>query len=93
MVEQVNLTTTIATHSTPSDGLSGVQSKFRSSDGIAYSDWDFPETAPLVFPALDRLGASTTKEGEKKKSDMAKGMAYVGSYWDKRATAEYVSIF
>lgn len=91
-VEQVNLTATIASRSAHHTGLSGVQSKFRSSDGKTYGEWEFPETAPLVFPALDQLATSTSKEGTQKKSNMAKGMTFVANYWDKRATAEFVSL-
>jgi hypothetical protein len=91
-VEQVNLTDTVVQR-TDASGLSGVASKFRASDGTTYSNWEFPETAPLIFPGLDNLAASTSKEGEKKKSDMAKGLTYVANYLDKRATAEFVSTY
>jgi len=90
-VERVNITSTIDTRSKPSSGLTSLQSKLRSSDGNTYGEWDFPEVAPLVFPALDQLGAQTGADEVKKKTKMAKGMTFVANYWDKRATAEYVS--
>ena len=90
-VEQVNVTANIATHSTPSASLAGVQRKFRGSDGNTHGEWEFPEVAPLVFPALDQLASQTSEDGTKQKKKMAKGYAFVADYWDKRATAEYVS--
>lgn len=49
-----------------------------------------PEVAPLVFPALDEVTGDESREWKEKKKMMA-GMRFVRSYWDKRATAEYVS--
>lgn len=91
-VEQVNLTSTIASRSKPNTGLMGVPSKFRSSDGNTYGEWEFPETAPLIFPALDQMAAQTSADGVKEKTKFAKGYTFVAKYWDKRATAEYVSL-
>ncbi|KAH0347244.1 hypothetical protein KCU83_g6925, partial [Aureobasidium melanogenum] len=88
-VEQVNINKTVATLNKGSRGVSGVQDKFRSSDGITYGELAFPEVAPLVFPTLDELAAQTGPEAAKKKSNVAKGMTFVANYWDKRATAEY----
>ena len=89
-VEQVNLTSTIESRSKSQTGLAGLQSKYRSSDGQTFGELQFPEVAPLIFPALDQLAAQTSAEGVKKKNKMAKGMTFVANYWDKRATAEYV---
>ena len=91
-VEQVNLTSTIASRSTPTTGLANLQDKYKTSDGATYGEWEFPEVAPLVFPALDQLAAQTDGNGAKKKSGMATKMAFVADYWDKRATAEYVRV-
>ncbi|KAH0218860.1 hypothetical protein KCU86_g2496, partial [Aureobasidium melanogenum] len=88
-VEQVNINKTVATLNKGSRGVSGVQDKFRSSDGTTYGELAFPEVAPLVFPTLDELAAQTGPEAAKKKSNVAKGMTFVANYWDKRATAEY----
>ena len=90
-VEQVNLTATIASRSNPATGLRGLQSNYRTSDGNTYGEWEFPEVAPLIFPALDQLAAQTSTDGVKEKTKMAKGMTFVANYWDKRATTEYVS--
>jgi len=86
-VEHVDLNATIASRSTSDQGMG---SKFRSSDGNTYGDWQFPETAPLIFPALDKLASQTGEDAEKKQGKMAKSKNFVANYWDKRATAEYV---
>lgn len=91
-VEQVNIVERIDLHSKPANGLSGLSSKFRVSDGNSYGQWDFPEVAPLIFPALDQLASPLDTDGIKKKKKMAQGMTFVANYWDKRATAEYVSL-
>jgi hypothetical protein len=91
-VEQVNISETVATMSTESKGVANVGDKFRSSDGTTYGELAFPEVAPLIFPTLDELAAQTGPDAAKKKSNVAKGMTFVANYWDKRATAEYVSI-
>lgn len=90
-VERVNINQTVASTSKEASGLSGLHDKFRSSDGQTYGELAFPEVAPLVFPTLDELAAQTGADAAKKKSNVAKGMTFVANYWDKRATAEYVS--
>ena len=91
-VEQVNLTATIASRSNRSSGVTAIPKKFSTSDGNTYGAAAFPEVAPLVFPALDKLATEISGEGAKKKGKMANGMKFVGEYWDRRATAEYVSL-
>jgi hypothetical protein len=86
-VENIDLNATIASRTTAESGMS---SKFRSSDGNTYGDWQLPETAPLIFPALDKLASQTGEDAEKKQGKMAKSKDFVANYWDKRATAEYV---
>ena len=91
-VEQLNIVERIDLGTKPANGLSNLPSKYRVSDGNSYGQWDFPEVAPLVFPALDQLAARMDSDGIKKKNRMAQGMTFVANYWDKRATAEYVSL-
>ncbi|KAH0382338.1 hypothetical protein KCU89_g17520, partial [Aureobasidium melanogenum] len=64
-VERVNINETVATLNKGSQGVSGVQDKFRSSDGTTYGELAFPEVAPLVFPTLDELAAQTGPEAAK----------------------------
>ncbi|KAL6716600.1 hypothetical protein ACLMJK_006167 [Lecanora helva] len=88
-VEQVNLTTIIEARSHPQIGLAGFQSKYRTSDGNTFGEFEFPEVAPLVFPALDNLASQTSPDAITAKQKIAKRMKYVAEYWDKRATAEF----
>lgn len=88
--EHVNIADTIASRSNPSTGFSALTSKYRSSDG-ATAEWEFPEVAPLVFPALDHLAAQTTTDSVQKKNKLASSMAFVTDYWDRRATAQFVN--
>ncbi len=90
-VERVNFAETATYRSDPSAGIAGVPARFRSSDGNTYGECEMPEVAPLIFPALDRLAAQTSADGVKEKTKIAKAHTFVAQYWDKRATAEYVS--
>ncbi|KAG9237465.1 hypothetical protein BJ875DRAFT_438433 [Amylocarpus encephaloides] len=87
-IESVNITDTIASRASPATGVSGVAQTYRHSDGTM-KDIDFPEAAPLIFPALDQLGEQTSGESAAVKTKMASSMAFVGNYWDKRAAATY----
>lgn len=90
-VEPVNLTATIASRSEPVTGLAGVQNTFRTADGVTRNEWEFPDCAPLIFPGLDQLGGQTSDSAVKEQTKMKKSMAFVTDYWDKRATAAFVS--
>ena len=56
------------------------RSRFESSSGATSFEW--PQTAPLVFPALDEL------PGEKQAAIKRSGK-FVGEYMDKRARAKW----
>lgn len=86
-VQEVNLTSTIAQHSSPPTGLA----RFKGADGTTHREWQFPETAPLVFPGLDQIAEEMKGDGAQKKKKIAETYKYVANYWDKRATAAYVS--
>jgi hypothetical protein len=61
--------------------------KFKGSNGAAV----FPEIAPLVFPALDRLQDQQDPQATGMKNKLKREQAWVDEYWDRRATAVYVS--
>ncbi|KAL8658263.1 MAG: hypothetical protein Q9202_007605 [Teloschistes flavicans] len=84
-VQEINLTSNIAQHSSSPTGLAN----FKAADGTTHRDWQFPETAPLVFPGLDQLAEETKGDGAQKKKKVAETYKYVANYWDKRATAAY----
>lgn len=62
---------------------------YESSSGASSFEW--PETAPLVFPALDDLADADAGEGgeAKKQSAVKRGGNFVGEYMDKRARAKW----
>ncbi|KAK8135194.1 hypothetical protein PG984_007206 [Apiospora sp. TS-2023a] len=66
---------------------SGQRSRFESSSGASSFEW--PETAPLVFPTLDELADSGEGGEAKKQSAIKRGGNFVGQYMDKRARAEW----
>jgi hypothetical protein len=86
--QEINLHTAIfvdANTATPSSGMEKVSHKLRTSSGNTFGDFEFPETAPLVFPALDE--ASTT-DGEKE-GKVKRGKKFVDEYMDRRAQAKW----
>lgn len=57
------------------------RSRFESSSGASAFEW--PQTAPLVFPALDGLSE------EKQQAAVKRSRKFVGDYMDKRARAKW----
>ena len=57
----------------------------RVSSGKTYGEIEMPESAPLIFPALDQ--AAVNPDANKLK----KSQKFVPDYFDRRAQATYVS--
>jgi len=89
--EAVNLSSTISTTLSPHSGIGKVGHKFRGSSGKTYGEMEFPEAAPLIFPALDTLADQTGEEAVRKRDKMKKAGVFVDNYWDKRAQARYAA--
>ncbi|KAH8121743.1 hypothetical protein FP744_10002258 [Trichoderma asperellum] len=76
-------------------GSSGVRNKMQASHGTTNFEW--PESAPLVFPTLDKLsstaeGRQAVEEAEKKQpNSMKRSMLFAMDYMDKRAQAQYAN--
>lgn len=72
-------------------GLFGkCQSRMKSSS--AATSFEFPETAPLVFPALDELASATAESPgveAKKQNAIKRGGSFLTDYLDRRATAKW----
>ncbi|RDL37720.1 uncharacterized protein BP5553_05153 [Venustampulla echinocandica] len=83
----VDISSTIA--STQSYDEMGTRRKFKNSSATQYGTLTFPETAPLIYPALDKLGDDNNEEALKTKAKLKKKMGFVGDYYDRRATAKY----
>lgn len=86
-----DLGTTITNPPTVSKGMFGkLQSRMKSSS--AATSFEFPETAPLVFPALDELAATTAESpgAEAKKQNVIKRSgSFLTDYFDRRAVAKW----
>ena len=83
---QVNINDMIAKYSQPvQSGFKNTMAGLRVSSGKTYGEIEMPESAPLVFPALDQA-AVNPDAGKLKKSQK-----FVADYFDRRAQATYVS--
>ena len=84
---QVNLQGMIAADTTthdPSSKMDKLKHNFRESSGQTHGEFEFPETAPLVFPALDSAALGGAEEKKVKR-----GKKWVDEYMDKRAHAKW----
>lgn len=76
-------------HSTSAAGK--VKHAMQSSNGKTYGELEFPEVAPLTFPALDDLAGQTGEEAQRKRDKIKKAKGFADDYMDRRAVAKYVS--
>jgi hypothetical protein len=86
---QVNITSTISGNMANRDRTSH---KFQYSSGTT-GKFEFPPTAPLVFPGLDyiALQSNDDEEAKKMKNRLKRGKLFVDNYMDRRAQAKFVS--
>lgn len=70
----------------PSGSFSRTTSRLKASS--ASSSFEWPETAPLVFPALDEL-ADGPDPAQKEAGALKRGGKFVGEYLDRRAQAKW----
>lgn len=88
----INLNSTISSAlESQKSGVKRTMNKLKTSNANTYGDFEFPETAPLVFPALDDLSSHTGEEEMKKRQKLKKAGGFVSDYMDRRARAAYVS--
>ncbi|KAI0967265.1 hypothetical protein F4678DRAFT_475256 [Xylaria arbuscula] len=73
-----------ATKQDEQGSLKKMKNKFAQSNGAMKFEW--PETAPLVFPVLDNLSDADTR---KKKNILKHAGAFVGEYMDSRSRAQW----
>lgn len=62
----------------------------RGSSGKTYGEFEMPEAASLVFPALDEAAAGLEQD-PKKQNAFKKSQKFMADYFDRRAQATYVS--
>jgi hypothetical protein len=63
----------------------------RKSNGKTYGEFQWPETASLIYPGLDDLAVTTDEGVQAKKSSLQKKRRFVEDYMDRRAQAKFVS--
>ena len=72
-------------------GSSGqFMSSLRSSNGKTHGEFQWPEVAPLIYPGLDTLAATSDEEVKAKRSSLKKKRVFVEDYMDRRAQAKFV---
>jgi hypothetical protein len=62
----------------------------RKSNGKTYGEFQWPETAPLIYPGLDDLAVGPDEGTQAKKSSLQKKRRFVEDYMDRRAQAKFV---
>jgi hypothetical protein len=88
----LDITQAISSSMNPaSSGMKQTFKNLRLSSGKTYGELELPQAAPLIFPALDQLAASTAEEGAKKQSKMKSSQKFVADYFDRRAQAQYAA--
>ena len=70
--------------SEPDSELRAKLKNLRLTSGVARGEMSLPESAPLIFPALD-----AALQDETKANKLTTSTAFVGSYFDRRAHALY----
>lgn len=63
----------------------------RKSNGKTYGEFQWPETAPLIYPGLDALASVSGQEAQSTKSSLKKKRHFVEGYMYRRAQAKFVS--
>ena len=71
-------------------GPAKIKNSLRASSGKTYGEMEFPDVAPLVFPALDHLADQTGERAVRKRDKLKQKATFVDEYYDRRAQAEYV---
>ncbi|KAJ5610937.1 hypothetical protein N7510_007656 [Penicillium lagena] len=84
----VNFNETFLKTTAPPEGIAKVVRNLKPSTGTT-NGVPFTETAPLVFPALDKLADDQTGAGRTKKEKIKGMMNFASEYFDRRAQAKH----
>jgi hypothetical protein len=88
--ESIDINKAISTSIDPAaTKMKALGQSMRLSSGKTYGELEFPEAAPLIFPALDRVAADSSAEGAKKQTKMKSSHKFLSNYMDQRAQARY----
>ena len=82
-------------NSPPTSSLNANMRMIRLSSGTSKGEMSLPESAPLVYPALDAaaVNASSTDQAlsEQKQKALKSSSSFIADYLDRRAQAAYAS--
>ena len=77
----------------PTSGLNAGLRQIRLSSGVSKGEMSLPESAPLIYPALDAAAANAASTDqalpEKKRNALKSSGSFIANYLDRRAQAEY----
>lgn len=88
----INLQSTLladASAAAPTSTYGKLEHQLRTSSGNTYGEFEFPETAPLIFPGLDTLVNREDEDANHKQSRLKRGKRFLDDYLDKRAHAKW----
>ena len=86
----INVNETIHENLTPPEGLAKMAPSHTPSMGKT-SALGFTDTAPLVFPMLDKLDDNDSEEATATKAKLGATNPFAAEYFDRRAQAKLVS--
>jgi hypothetical protein len=77
----------------PTSSLNAGMRNIRLSAGVSQGEMSLPESAPLIYPALDAAAANAASGdqalSEKKQNALKSSSSFIADYLDRRAQAEY----
>ena len=77
----------------PTSSLNAGMHNIRLSAGVSKGEMSLPESAPLIYPALDAAAANAASTdqalSEKKQNALKSSGSFIADYLDRRAQAEY----
>jgi hypothetical protein len=80
--------------STPDNALRQKLKSLRLASGVTKGELSLPESAPLVYPALDKAAVDAIDAGQVLPEHKQSGLksSFVASYFDRRAQASYAGL-
>lgn len=87
--------TTMALSQVLSDDKSFLSKKMqflRTNSGVTVGEVALPESAPLIFPALDRAIRTDQEIPDDKRNVITRSSSFLNAYMDRRAQAKYAAM-
>ncbi len=87
---RVDINQTISNYSNPaSSAARQTLRNLRTSSGKTYGELELPESAPLIFPGLDKLAEDSNEAAKNKGKMTSRSGKFVADYFDRRAQAKW----